>query len=232
MRDAVEIVVPARLGVGSAGCWRRRGSATSATASRSPPVRCWWRRSDDDPFLVASAALLQWLPWLLFGLFAGALSDRLDRRRLVVTVDLLRAAILAGIAASIVTDTVSIGRRAGRAVRARHGRDVRRQRLADAAADARPRATTSRSPTPASRPGSSPSTSWPARRSARRCSPSAWRCRSSARRSSSRRARVLVSRIALPPHGREPSERARTSGTRSPRASAGCGTTPRCARWC
>ena len=33
----------------------------------------------DHAFLVAMAALLQWLPPLLFGLYAGALADRLDR---------------------------------------------------------------------------------------------------------------------------------------------------------
>src|SRR5215207_11153122 len=54
-----------------------------------------------EPFLVALAALVQWLPPMLFGLFAGALSDRLDRRLLVVTVDALRAVVLAVIATSI-----------------------------------------------------------------------------------------------------------------------------------
>ncbi|MDQ3345440.1 MAG: MFS transporter, partial [Chloroflexota bacterium] len=62
----------------------------------------------EDPFLVALAALLQWLPQLLFGLYAGALSDRLDRRLIVVTVDVLRAVVLVAIATSIVTGTVSI----------------------------------------------------------------------------------------------------------------------------
>ena len=62
----------------------------------------------DDPLLVASAALLQWLPPLLFGLYAGALSDRLDRQKLVITVDLIRAMVLAVLAAVILTDTVSI----------------------------------------------------------------------------------------------------------------------------
>ena len=61
-----------------------------------------------DAFLVALAALVQWLPPLLFGLYAGALSDRLDRRAIVVIVDLVRAGVLAVIAASIVTGTVSI----------------------------------------------------------------------------------------------------------------------------
>jgi predicted MFS family arabinose efflux permease len=62
----------------------------------------------DDPFLVALAALLHWLPPLLFGLYAGALSDRLDRRMIVVTVDVVRAVVLALIATSIMTGMVSI----------------------------------------------------------------------------------------------------------------------------
>jgi predicted MFS family arabinose efflux permease len=61
-----------------------------------------------DPFLVALAALLQWLPPLLFGLYAGALSDRLDRRLIVVSVNVVRAAVLLVIAGTIVTGTVSV----------------------------------------------------------------------------------------------------------------------------
>jgi MFS family permease len=62
----------------------------------------------DQEFLVALAALLQWLPPFLFGLFAGALADRLDRKVIVITVDLLRAVVLGLLAASVLTDTVSI----------------------------------------------------------------------------------------------------------------------------
>ena len=52
--------------------------------------------------------LLQQLPWLLFGLYAGVLADRLDRRLLVVTVDLLRVGVLVVLGAAIVTDAVSV----------------------------------------------------------------------------------------------------------------------------
>lgn len=52
-----------------------------------------------DPMAVAAAALLQRLPWLLFGLYAGALADRLDRRLMVVAVDLARAGVLMAFAA-------------------------------------------------------------------------------------------------------------------------------------
>ena len=62
----------------------------------------------DDPGLVALAVLVQQLPWLLFGLWAGALSDRVDRRAIVVTVDLVRAGVLAVLATSIATGSVSV----------------------------------------------------------------------------------------------------------------------------
>ena len=62
-----------------------------------------------DPLLVSMALLAQFLPNLLFGLLAGAIADRIDRRRIVTGVNLARAAVLALLAATIVTGTVSIG---------------------------------------------------------------------------------------------------------------------------
>jgi len=61
-----------------------------------------------DPFLVALAALLSWAPPLVFGLYAGVLSDRLDRRRIVMVADAFRAVVLALLVATIVTGTVSV----------------------------------------------------------------------------------------------------------------------------
>jgi len=61
-----------------------------------------------DPLLVALAGLLQRLPWLLLGLYAGALADRLDRRLVVVVVDLLRAGVLVVLAGAVVTGQVNI----------------------------------------------------------------------------------------------------------------------------
>src|SRR3712207_8338842 len=61
-----------------------------------------------DPLLVALAGLLQRLPWLLFGLYAGALADRIDRRLLVVTVNLARAAVLAVLTVALVTGRVDV----------------------------------------------------------------------------------------------------------------------------
>jgi MFS family permease len=61
-----------------------------------------------DPFLVAMGGLLQRLPWLLFGLYAGVLADRVDRRLLVVTVDLVRAAVLAVLTVALVTGRADV----------------------------------------------------------------------------------------------------------------------------
>ncbi len=62
-----------------------------------------------DPALVALAAFLQRLPWLLFGLYAGVLADRTDRRGIVVAANLLRAAVLVALAATLIADQQSIG---------------------------------------------------------------------------------------------------------------------------
>lgn len=63
----------------------------------------------ESPFLVSLAALLQWLPPLILGPYAGALTDRLNRRRLVVIADLVRVVVLAFIAAAVLGQVVSIG---------------------------------------------------------------------------------------------------------------------------
>ncbi len=62
-----------------------------------------------QPFLVALAAVLQRLPWLLFGLYAGALADRVDRRRMVMLCDALRVGVLAVLSLAIASGDVDIG---------------------------------------------------------------------------------------------------------------------------
>ena len=61
-----------------------------------------------NPLAVAMAALLQRLPWLLFGLYAGVVADRLNRRAIVVTTGLVRVAILLFLTAAILTHRVDI----------------------------------------------------------------------------------------------------------------------------
>ena len=61
-----------------------------------------------NPLAVAMAALLQRLPWLLFGLYAGVVADRVNRRTIVMVTGLVRAAILLLLTASILTHRVDI----------------------------------------------------------------------------------------------------------------------------
>jgi MFS family permease len=61
-----------------------------------------------DPFLVALAVVLQRLPWLVFGLVAGVVADRFDRRRVIIAVQVFRAATLVSLAATVAADRVSI----------------------------------------------------------------------------------------------------------------------------
>ncbi|WP_199442438.1 MFS transporter [Umezawaea beigongshangensis] len=62
----------------------------------------------DDPVLVGGAVFVQQLPWLLFSLVSGALVDRLDRRLLVVVVNLLRALVVGGLAVAVWADVASV----------------------------------------------------------------------------------------------------------------------------
>lgn len=61
-----------------------------------------------SPILVAAGAILQFLPWLLFGLHAGAIADRFDRRRLVMLANAARAVVLAALCVFLVTGTANI----------------------------------------------------------------------------------------------------------------------------
>jgi MFS family permease len=108
VESVAEVLAPARLGRGFrwllASSWVSNLGDGIALAAGPLLVAS----QTDDAFLVALAALLQRLPWLCFGLLAGALADRIDRRLIVITVDVLRAVTLTVLAATIVTDTVDI----------------------------------------------------------------------------------------------------------------------------
>lgn len=61
-----------------------------------------------SPILVAAGAILQFLPWLVFGLHAGAIADRFDRRRLVMFANAARAVVLAVLCVFLVTGSANI----------------------------------------------------------------------------------------------------------------------------
>lgn len=62
----------------------------------------------DDPLVVSAGAAVGWLPWLLFALPGGVLVDRVDRRRLMVLIDWVRVAVLAGLAAAMLTGRAGV----------------------------------------------------------------------------------------------------------------------------
>jgi MFS family permease len=103
-----EAVTPARLGHGFR--WLLASSVISnigdgiALAAGPLLVAAQTR----DPLLVSMALLAQQLPNLLFGLPAGAIADRFDRRRIVAMVNLVRAGVLVVLAATIVSGAVGI----------------------------------------------------------------------------------------------------------------------------
>ena len=61
-----------------------------------------------DPLAVGGAVAVQQLPWLLFALVSGALVDRLDRRLLIVVVNVARALVLGLLAVVILLDVASL----------------------------------------------------------------------------------------------------------------------------
>lgn len=61
-----------------------------------------------EPFAVALAAFLQQVPWLLFGMAAGAVIDRVDRRTLTIVVDLIRFTVIGLLALAVFAGVASL----------------------------------------------------------------------------------------------------------------------------
>jgi len=61
-----------------------------------------------DPALVAAVSLAGRLPWLVLSLVSGALVDRVDRRWMMGTVDVVRAVVMVTLAVTVAADVASI----------------------------------------------------------------------------------------------------------------------------
>ena len=61
-----------------------------------------------DPVLIASLSATQFLPWLVFGVVAGTLVDRVDRRKAMIIANLVRAVVVGVMGVLVYFDTVSI----------------------------------------------------------------------------------------------------------------------------
>jgi MFS family permease len=65
-------------------------------------------RLTDSPSLIAGVTAVSTLPWLLFALQAGAIVDRVDRKRLMIQVNLARAVTIAFLAMAVTFSWASL----------------------------------------------------------------------------------------------------------------------------
>ena len=108
MRGLADLIAPSRLG--RSFRWLLASSwvtnlGDGITLAAGPLLVASQTRS---PLTVAMAAFLLRLPWLLFGLYAGVVADRLNRRVIVTVTGLMRLAILLLLVSSILTHRVDI----------------------------------------------------------------------------------------------------------------------------
>lgn len=61
-----------------------------------------------DPLLIAGVTALNFAPWILVGPVSGAIVDRVDRRALLIAVQLSRGLVLVGFASLVAMDAVTI----------------------------------------------------------------------------------------------------------------------------
>ncbi len=104
----VEAVAPARLGRNFRWLFASSlvNSAGDGVALAAGPLLV--ASHTRDPFLVSLALLSEYLPVLLFGVIGGAIADRVDRKRMVIAVNIGRAFVLVVLVGTIVSGTVSI----------------------------------------------------------------------------------------------------------------------------
>ena len=88
--------------------WVAAGVSTLGDGMREVAMPLLAATITHDPALVAAVSLAGRLPWLVLTLVSGALVDRLDRRRVMGTVDIVRAALMGTLALTVAADITSI----------------------------------------------------------------------------------------------------------------------------
>lgn len=96
------------LGPGFAALWTATGAANLADGVYLFALPLVALRLTDSPALVAGVTTMLTIAWPLFGLQAGVIVDRVDRRKLLIVVNVVRAAALAVLGFALTLDSASI----------------------------------------------------------------------------------------------------------------------------
>jgi MFS family permease len=96
------------LGVAYWRLWTSSGLSNLADGILKVALPLVAIRFTDSPTLIAGLAFALMVPWLLFALPAGALADRLDRRRAMLGANAVRAVLLGVLALTVMLDLGSI----------------------------------------------------------------------------------------------------------------------------
>jgi MFS family permease len=98
-----------KLGAKFARLWT--ASTTSALGSGVATVAAplFVATRTTDPVVISGAFAISWLPWLLFALPGGVLVDRVDRRKLMIVLDVFRVLAVGLLAVAMAMNLANVG---------------------------------------------------------------------------------------------------------------------------
>jgi MFS family permease len=97
-----------RLGPGFGALWAAAGVSNLGDGLRIAALPLLAATITRDPAQIAAVTAAIWLPWLLLGLYAGALADRVDRAALVRNVQLTRLVAAAALGGLVLAQRASM----------------------------------------------------------------------------------------------------------------------------
>ncbi|MPZ25180.1 MAG: MFS transporter [Micromonosporaceae bacterium] len=110
MRSVTRMAPPRRLGIGPGvgRLWTASTAGNLGDGVGRVAIALLAARLTRDPVAVAAVTALSYLPWLVFGLPAGVLVDRYDRRRLAALAGAARTAAIAVLTLAAATDRATL----------------------------------------------------------------------------------------------------------------------------
>ena len=103
-KPADTVAPPKQLGANFYRLWAASGISNFGDGVRLTAIPLLATTLTREPGLVAGVAFASSAPWLLFALTAGALVDRLDRRKTMWTMQVFRMALMTGLTIAILAD--------------------------------------------------------------------------------------------------------------------------------